>query len=175
LSGDCSKRLLVPPVIEVCEAPESGLDVVGWLAAVWCEVRTIPARVGAFVVWLGNVMIDLVQPGQRLQALIFGVEASVKSHVPFSWIAALTSRLSEGVSTSETGLPAEIEVMGTTVTVPWALAEAAEPFRGWLVPLVYLEFGLWALAVVQSFIGWHPPGPPPFGTSSGYTTAGASN
>jgi hypothetical protein len=159
LSGECAgKPFLALPTIATCTVPSNALDVVGWLANIWCELTTVPARIGYFIIGAVNAIIDLIFPGADWFARVYAMRVGLEDNAPFVWIGELGTSLASGLAAPAAGdsLPTTVGMYGQSIAVGGAIDSVTSmfiPYRDWLVVLVRLAYAWWLFNEVLAFVG----------------------
>jgi hypothetical protein len=154
-----TKPFLSYNVVPRCTAPSGALDVAGWLAQVWCSIQNIFPVIANAVLFTGNLFVDLIWPA-AFSSQVTALVHHVGTLKPWSWVAALSSNVEGALSSPDAGaaLPSTFTFMGRTISVPYAdVATMLHPYRGWLVPLLYLTAAFWLLDLIFALAAHQKP------------------
>lgn len=166
LSGDLTKPFICPSPEVICTAPTVGLDVVGWLSYISCQVGNLPTILyNALVVPGINAFIDFLFPGQAVGDHFQGFLDKLEDRQPFNTVGPLMAAMVEGMS--GTGVPPDLDftfTLGSSVEVdvepPLTTAMVTlVPWRGLFAATVWFVVALKVVRLLLSLTGTATPAP----------------
>jgi len=136
--------------------PAGGLDVVGWLAYIACQIRNVPAWIVNGVIYGLNALVDLVFPGAPFKTILTNAGAEISGHVPFSWINASVAVINSAVNDADAGtsLPATIHLLNRDIEFGPSIEAITPSLTGLRTPLkilMYIGFAYWLLGRAMAF------------------------